>query len=759
MPTLTVAMPAHNAGPYIRQAIESVLAQDGVDLELVVIDDASTDDTAAVVEAIHDPRLRLLRNGRREGIGRCHNAILRASRAPYLAHVDADDFLLPDALRKLVAALEQQPAAVQSHCYFFDVDELGRTTLAKFFGRWRHFRRTRPVGLDYRARLPSSNVANHLRTYRRATVDELGGFDERLRFGVDLDMALRIVDRHTIRLVPEMLYVRRLHRTNTTETLRFKRFRFWAQNYRIRRTLVREGKVRFLAGPQFDLLAFLRRLLVERRDARRDQARAALRRLRMRLRWRVSAPLGAWVYRRAVETFAWWPLGFSRPRVRASASSRQRVVYYTSVFPLLSETFIQREVAMLRQCGVDIETVARTVRDVENLGDDGRSLMDRTSYVDPLDRDRLAAYRRRFLRRRPLRLLNVFLYVVFRRYCERKMFIGDLEVFDRAVYLAGMLEDIGATRVHSPWATTDALLAMLAATLTGVSYSVQARASDLYKNATAYDLGERLAHAEFIVTNAGYNESKIRSTLGRGAQPRIVTVYEGVDLARLVPPDRRERSSVFRVLCVARLTEPKGLEYLIAAVKILKDAGHAVRCEVVGGRLAQEINYYLKLQRLRRDLDVETEVAWIGAVPFATVLEKYREADLFVLPAVMAPDGRRDVTPNSVIEAMAMQLPVVSTTSGAIPELVEHGVSGLLVPPGDTESLAAAMLRVLEDPTLGATLGANARRKAEAQFDLRRNVRDYVELFEAGGVPQSAAAPASSAVRGEACPPTAEHSS
>jgi glycosyltransferase involved in cell wall biosynthesis len=740
MPTLTVAMPAYNAGPYIKQAIESVLTQEGVDLELIVIDDASTDDTAAVVEAIHDPRITLLRNRRRQGIGRCHNVILRASRAPFLAHVDADDFLLPDALRKLVAALDDHPEAAQSHCYFFDVDEHGRTTLPAFIARWRHFLRTRPVGLDYQARLPSSNVANHLRTYRRAIVDEIGGFNETLRFGVDLDMALRIVDRHTIRLVPEVLYVRRVHRTNTTESLRFKRFRFWAQSYRIRRGLVREGKVRFLAGPQFDLLSFLRRLLTERREALRHEATAAVRRVWLRLRWRVLAPVSAWVYRRAVESFAWWPLGLSRPPVRSSPSARPRVVYYTSVFPVLSETFIQREVAMLRQCGVDIETVARVASDVENLDDEGRRLMDRTSYLDPLDLDRLAAYRRRFLRRRPLRLLNIFLYLVVRRYCERKSFSGDLKVFHRAVYLAGMLEDGGATRVHSPWGTTDALVTMLAAGLARISYSVQARASDLYKSASAYDLGERLAHAEFIVTNARYNVTKIRGELRPGARQRIVTIYEGIDIARFVPPDRsRERSSVFRILCVARLTEPKGLEYLIAAVQILKEAGHAIRCEVVGGRLPQEINYYLKLQRLRRDLDVETEVTWTGAVPFDRVLEKYHDADLFVLPAVMASDGRRDVTPNSIIEAMAMKLPVVSTTSGAIPELIEHGVSGLLVPPGDADSLAAAMLRVLGDPWLGATLGANARRKVEEQFDLHRNIRGYVELFDGGFVPESAA--------------------
>ena len=103
---------------------------------------------------------------------------------------------------------------------------------------------------------------------------------------------------------------------------------------------------------------------------------------------------------------------------------------------------------------------------------------------------------------------------------------------------------------------------------------------------------------------------------------------------------------------------------------------------------------------------------------------------MFVLPAVIASDGRHDVTPNVLIEAMAMQLPVISTLSGGIAEIVEDGVSGLLVPPQDPAALAAALIRLIEDPSLCEQLGRHARARVEERFDITKNIAQYVALFQ-----------------------------
>jgi len=103
-----------------------------------------------------------------------------------------------------------------------------------------------------------------------------------------------------------------------------------------------------------------------------------------------------------------------------------------------------------------------------------------------------------------------------------------------------------------------------------------------------------------------------------------------------------------------------------------------------------------------------------------------------VLPAVTASHGGRDITPNVLIEAMAMKLPVVSTFSGAIPEIVDDGLSGLLVHPRDEEALAEAILRLIENPAWAEMLGSNARKKVEERFDIQKNIAQFVSLFTRG---------------------------
>jgi glycosyltransferase involved in cell wall biosynthesis len=183
---------------------------------------------------------------------------------------------------------------------------------------------------------------------------------------------------------------------------------------------------------------------------------------------------------------------------------------------------------------------------------------------------------------------------------------------------------------------------------------------------------------------------------------------------------------------VGRLIEQKGLIYLLRACRALRDRGYVFTCEIVGGPESPLfINDYVALKKLRKHLQLEDCVNFLGAKTFEQVLEKYGEADIFVLPCVIAGDGSRDITPNVLIEAMAMRLPVISTTVTGIPEIVENEVSGILVPPNNQMALADAIARLLDDPALGKELGAQARKRIEDKFDIEKNIRRYVELFSA----------------------------
>jgi len=243
LPTVAVSMPAYNAVRFLAQAIESVLAQEGVGIELVVVDDGSTDGTAEVAAGYADRGVRILRNSERRGIGHCHNRVLAETTAPLIAHVDADDVIVPGALVKLTNAVLSDPRAGQAYCDFFPIDPDGVASPSET-ERWRlYFARHRAPPIDHaRELVVHGMVVSALRTYRRVVFDSVGGFDETLPWAVDYEMALRVAERFTFVHVPEMLYGRRHHGDGVTQHLRAKPWRFWRMRWKlVRRRLRAQG--------------------------------------------------------------------------------------------------------------------------------------------------------------------------------------------------------------------------------------------------------------------------------------------------------------------------------------------------------------------------------------------------------------------------------------------------------------------------------------------------------------------------------------
>src|ERR1043166_4495751 len=466
MAKLTVSMPAYNAAKYIKQAMDSVLSQQDIDLELIVVNDGSTDETATIVGRYQDQRVRLLQNREQRGIGYCHNLVLRESRSPFIAHVDADDFIMPGALRKMVAALEDNPSAGQAHCHFFDVDANGSTSRNAFYDRWTQFRKNRTAKLDYKTNLIKGiTVINHLRTYRTGVLRQLGGFNEKIRFSVDYEMALRLIDRYTIKLVPDFLYCHRIHGDGTTESLRFKTFRFWVQMYRIRRELLAQNKIHFVDDANFNLHRLIQQLMASRVEKLKQLRTELVKQAGVYLKWRLWAPLGAQVYRVITNGLAGWPLAWRGAGPRLQPSGEKRIAYYLWFFPILSETFIQREITALRRAGLVVEVLAHEAQNQNFLNEDAKRLMEETHYIKPIDDEKMPQFLRSFFRRCPFTVINLFLHVLFCKYDVRKSFGRDIGVFKRAICLAGILSEKKIDHVHAPWASLDAFVAQLAARL------------------------------------------------------------------------------------------------------------------------------------------------------------------------------------------------------------------------------------------------------------------------------------------------------
>jgi glycogen synthase len=207
---------------------------------------------------------------------------------------------------------------------------------------------------------------------------------------------------------------------------------------------------------------------------------------------------------------------------------------------------------------------------------------------------------------------------------------------------------------------------------------------------------------------------------------RVVVIHNGIDPERFRRSERRdalERLGVREpyVLFVGRITDQKGIFDLLAAAGRLPAGVRVVLCASAPDTPEIEA-------RLRRALPEHPSVTWIGEmVPHDVLVQLYSRAAVFACPSVYEPFGLIN------LEAMACGTPVVASRVGGILEVVDDGVTGLLVPPAAPEALAAALVRVLGDPALAARLGEAGRRRVEAAFSwariAERTERVYAEAI------------------------------
>jgi glycosyltransferase involved in cell wall biosynthesis len=216
------------------------------------------------------------------------------------------------------------------------------------------------------------------------------------------------------------------------------------------------------------------------------------------------------------------------------------------------------------------------------------------------------------------------------------------------------------------------------------------------------------------------SESLGRLTSQTMPELRYAVVPNGVDLTLFHPPEvmRQPRTSPVRCLAVARLVERKGLGCLIRAFALLERGRFEL--DIVGDGPDRHA-----LRELATNLGVAEEVRFLGSLSRPMVAERYRQADLFTLPSTAESFG------NVFAEALASGLPIVASQVGGIPDLVEHGSNGLLVPPGDPLRLAQAIRYLADDPQLRSEMAGRNRVKAEATLEWTQVTKRYLSIYEA----------------------------
>jgi glycosyltransferase involved in cell wall biosynthesis len=411
-----------------------------------------------------------------------------------------------------------------------------------------------------------------------------------------------------------------------------------------------------------------------------------------------------------------------------------RVAFVLKGYPRLSETFIAQEIHALEQRGLDIMIVSLRHPTDKTTHPVHRQIKAERLYLP----EYLCQEPRRVWhgRRRARRLAGYrAARLAWLRDLVRDPTPNRIRRFGQALVLAAELpSDID--RLHAHFLHTPASVTRYAAIMLGLPWSVSAHAKDIWTTPD-WEKREKLAEADWAVTCTASGHAYLASL---APEPGTVSLcYHGVSLDRFPPPARHgsdadgsDPANPVMLLSVGRAVAKKGYDDLLAALARLPRALNWRFVHIGGGTLAQ------KLKKEAARLGFAERIEWRGARPQPEVLAACREADLFLLAAKVASDGDRDGLPNVLLEAQSQRLACVSTWISGIPELIEDGKTGILVPPGDPAALAAALARLIRDPGLRARLAAAGEARIRAAFDADIAIEALADKF--GLLPQAAPA-------------------
>jgi glycosyltransferase involved in cell wall biosynthesis len=405
---------------------------------------------------------------------------------------------------------------------------------------------------------------------------------------------------------------------------------------------------------------------------------------------------------------------------------KRPIAYLVSRYPTLSMIFVLREVLALRALGFQIETASINPPDrlPEKLTSVEREEAARTYCVK---HHGVAGGATAHLSALLGNFVGYFrgwrLAFSLARLDPARLFLN-LMYFTEALMVGRWMRRNGLTHLHVHLGSQAASVGLFTQSVFGVGYSMTVHGPDEFYDAEGQYLAQKIHAADFIVCISAYTQSQLMKLSPYEDWSKFSVAHLGVDPSQWAPepkPSSRAPFDVqtpFEILCVGRLTPAKGQHLLIDAVDRLLQQGRPVRLRLVGdGPDAAS------LRVSAAHIATPQAVLFEGAVNQDRILSFYRTADAFCLPSFA------EGLPVVLMEAMALQIPCVSTSITGIPELIRDGIDGLLVPASDLKSLVEALARLMDEAELRRRLGESGRSRVLKHFDLACNAKTLAAIF------------------------------
>jgi colanic acid/amylovoran biosynthesis glycosyltransferase len=396
-----------------------------------------------------------------------------------------------------------------------------------------------------------------------------------------------------------------------------------------------------------------------------------------------------------------------------------RVAYLTNQYPKVSHTFIRREIAALEAEGMEIErfSVRRTEETLSDPADVAEAKQ--THVVLDGGVKRLGASLVRAAASHPIGFARALKKTVEMGVNSERGVVRHFAYLAEACVLRDWFERGRIEHVHVHFGTNSATVALLCKALGGPGYSMTVHGPEEFDKPDLIRLREKLESAEFVAGVSSFGKSQLMR-LTTDDWEKVHVVRCGVD-AQFLENEPTPVPSARRLVCVGRLSPQKGQLLLIEAAARLKKSGADFELVLVGdGELREPI------ERAIRENDLGKNVRITGWSSNDEVRKEIVAARALVLPSFA------EGLPVVIMEALGLGRPVVSTYIAGIPELVETGKNGWLVPAGSVDALVVAMKEVLDaDPAKLAELGREGQTRVRELHDITKNARVLRKLIEA----------------------------
>ena len=401
-----------------------------------------------------------------------------------------------------------------------------------------------------------------------------------------------------------------------------------------------------------------------------------------------------------------------------------KVAYIIGTYPSLTTTFIDREIRTLRKLGLQIKILSIRMPSSKILHlDQYDGLRESILYLIPTSWFTFITAHLYFVVFTPLVYFSLLGTLFFGPHPSIYLRIKTFLHFAEGVYAAYLLRGERCDHVHAHFLDRASLVALCVSKFLNRPYSLTAHANDIYVKPMLVE--KKIVESKFTVTVSEFNKEHLINTYPTIDAEKIKVLHPWVDTGNFLPSLKKNKNEVLRILSVGRLVEKKGHQYLIDACHFLQQENLNFECYIIGeGPLRSE------LEERVIDYGLSKNVRFLGGLPQPEVLMQLDQADLFVLACTIAKDGDRDGMPVALAEAMAMELPVISTDILGLNELVKPD-AGLLVPPNNPKVLAKAVQEIAgADVAVRRSMGKAGRNIVIKEFDVNNGIRRLSIFFK-----------------------------